>query len=94
MLVQSFIAELKELGAKEHVYPTGDYGEFEIAETGDILPMHRGCWFMPSFILNYSGNITDVEQLIKKYVFEHGRDLRIYLFTDKGEEFRSWTYEN
>jgi len=95
-LVQSFITGLIDLGATKKSYNPGFYGVFEIDTNGDIVqPGDRsGYWFAQSFILHYSGNITNVEQLVKQYARDYGTEyMYISVYTDKGEQFLSWMYE-
>jgi len=93
-LVQSFLTALLDLGAKKKPYLPGHYTEFVIDNNGDITYPGAlwGYWFDQLFIFHYSGNITDVEQLIKQYAQDHGEDISITLNTDKGERFLSWMY--
>ena len=73
-LVQSFIADLIGLGATKKSYNSGFYGEFDIDKNGDIVQpgSNSGYWFAQSFIFHFSGNIDNVEQLIKQYARDYG----------------------
>jgi len=93
-LVQSFITGLMNLGAKKKSYNSGVYGEFDINKNGDIVQpgKNSGYWFAQSFIFYYSGNIANVEQLVKQYALDYRELIRITLKTDRGDNFLSWTY--
>jgi len=90
---EAFINALINLGAEERAYIPGYYIGFTIDENGDIVqpsdnPVY---WFARSFILNYSGNIANVEQLIGQYT-DYKSYMSVRLYTDKGEDFLSWIY--
>ena len=92
-LVQSFLAELMDLGAEKKSYNPGYYQEFRIDKNGDIItPDMHGYWFAQSFIFNYSGNIADVEQLVKQYARDHGAEMSIRVYSDTGDSILSWMY--
>jgi hypothetical protein len=87
-LVQSFITALMNVGATKKSYLPGDYREFEIGKNGDIVQGDKDSGY--SFIFHYSGNIEDVEQLVKQYGTEQ---TYISVHTDKGDQFLSWMYK-
>jgi hypothetical protein len=90
-LVQSFIDSLQFLGATAKIYPSGDYGYFEINSNGQILPPeNHGNHFIEPFIFDFSGNTSDLKNLVKNYGINYGGSLSIRLYTTKGEIFRSW----
>ena len=94
-LVQSFIAELIGLGATKKFYNSGVYDGFDIDKKGDIVQPGKdsGYWFAQSFIFHYSGNIDNVEQLVKQYAHDYGVEyMYISVYSDKGENFLSWMY--
>ena len=94
-LVQSFLTALMNVGATKKLYLPGDYREFEIDKNGNIVQPGKdsGFWFAQSFIFHYSGNIANVEQLVKQYAHDYGTEyMYISVYTDKGEQFLSWTY--
>ena len=84
-LVQSFITALMNVGATKKRYHPGDYREFEIDKNGDIVQGDKDSGY--SFIFHYSGNIADVELLVKQFGTEQ---TYISVYTDKGEKFLSW----
>jgi len=92
-LVQEFIDNLINLGAEKKSYIPGNYTSFNIDEKGDIVKSNESSvyLFAQSFIFNYSGDITDVEQLVKQYTDSQG-DMSIRVYTDKGVSFLSWIY--
>jgi hypothetical protein len=95
-LVQSFLTGLMDLGAEKRPYNPGYYREFEIDGNGDIVQPGEGSgyYFAQSFIFNYSGDIMDIEQLVKQYARDYGNDyMYISVYTDKGEKFLSWMYK-
>jgi len=93
-LVQSFFAALMDLGAEKKAYTPGYYNGFEIDKDGDITYPGAlwGYWFDQPFIFHYSGNIENVEGLVKQYARDHREHMQIRINTDKGERFLSWMY--
>ena len=75
------------------LYP-GLYSSFKVEENGTIaflpniahLGVGLGRLFTQSFVFQYSGNIANIEQLIKQYK----EQIEIRAYTDKGEQFLSW----
>jgi len=54
---------------------------------------NSGCWFAQSFIFHFSGNIANIEQLVKQYARDYGIEyLYIIIYTEKGEKLLSWMY--
>jgi len=94
-LVQSFIDALMNLGANKKSYQSGNYDGFDIDKNGQIVQQGKesGYWFAQSFIFHYSGNIADVEQIVKQYARDYGTDyMYISVFFDNGEKLLSWMY--
>lgn len=99
-LVQSFLTACKNLGATKGTYTPGYYNDraghaFEIDKNGDINypDAALGYRFVQLFIFHYSENITDIEQLVRKYARDYGEHISITVNTDKGEEFLSFWYQ-
>ena len=93
-LVQKFLNELMNLDAKKTKYTPGYYNDFVIDKNGEITypGVLWGYWFDQPFIFTYSGNIANIEQLIKQFAHNHKEQMNIMLNTDKGEKFMSWMY--
>ena len=95
-LVQSFLTALTNLGATKRSYNPGHYSAFEIDKNGNIVQpgANSGYWFAQSFIFHYSGDITNVEELVKQYARDYGIDyMYISVYNDKGKQFLSWMYK-
>lgn len=93
-LVQSFFTALMELGATKKSFNPGYYTEFEIDKNGEIALMgNHGYWFAQAFIFHYSGNISDLDELLKQWSFEYNERMSISINTDNGERFLSWMYK-
>jgi len=89
-LVQSFIDSLLYLGATVQTYEPGDYDYFQIDSSGQILPpQNYGNWIVRPYIFRYSGNTADLKTLLENFGTYYGNSMNIFLYTTKGEEFRS-----
>lgn len=73
------------------------YSGFVVEENGDITYLPDitnpggGAWgylFIQSFVFHFTGDSTNIEQLVKQY--KEQMEIRVY--TDKGEQFLSWMY--
>jgi hypothetical protein len=88
-LAQTFIDSLQFFGATAQTYQPGNYGEFEIESSGQII-VPTSYNFRQPFVFNYSGNTSKLKRLVKSYGANYGDSLSIILHTTKGEIFRSW----
>jgi hypothetical protein len=94
-IVESFINSLIALDAVEQTYLSGHYSEFDIDNNGQIVQPgeNSGYWYAKSFIFNYSGNSSAIENLVRQFAEDYGEDyLAIRVYNDKGEFFYSWLY--
>ena len=86
-----------EIGENGQIVQPINYNDYEYIDGilfdkngNTVLPINvnnTGRAFVQSFILYFSGNFTDVEQLARQYVRDYGDYLSIRLFSDKGEKY-------
>ncbi len=88
---QSFIDSLQFYGATPFKLQQGDYGQFQIDSSGQIIPNPgSGYNFTRYYIFNYSGNSAPLKSMVKWYGNNYNGSLYIRLNTSKGETFISW----
>ena len=95
-LVDSFLNDLVGAGAVKKSYLPGYYREFEIDAKGAIVqpvPGTTGHYFDKLFIYGYSGDLADIDRLVRQYALNHGADMSIMINAESGEEFMSWMYD-
>ncbi|MDR2969608.1 MAG: hypothetical protein LBV32_08400 [Tannerellaceae bacterium] len=94
-LVESFLNDLTGAGAVKKAYRPGYYLHFEIDESGDIVqpvPGTTGHYFDRLFVYDYQGDLANIDRLVEQYALGHESEMSIMLYTESGEEFRSWMY--
>jgi|GEM_PF-3572119 len=94
-LIDDFIADLKDLGAKEHLYIPGNYHFFSINADGQIAqPSDKGYAYTKHFIFQYNGNKSALKALIKNFAFAHTTELVVNLRTYDGALYNIWSFGN
>jgi len=89
--VQRFIDSLQFYGTTPVIYPPGDYGQFQIESNGQIKQIQDlGYYFTRYYIFNYSGESTQLKNLVRRFGINYSDSLLITLNTAKGEIFYSW----
>ena len=92
-LAQTYLDSLLTLGAIKKSYTSGNYGHFEIDNSGDIKPLlFPPRPFQESYIFHYAEDINKLENLVKYYGLNYKDSISIILHNSKGRFYRSWTY--
>lgn len=88
--VDAFLDSLENIGAIPRTLTPGEYGYFEADSTGNIIvPENSGYNFTKSFIFDYTGPMSDVEDIIAYYYNVYPTNLFVYLYNSKGEIYVS-----
>ncbi len=89
--VQKFIDSLQFYGATPALYPPGDYGHFQIESNGQIKQLQVSSYnYTRYYIFNYSGESTQLKNLVRRFGINYPDSMSITLNTTKGETFYSW----
>ncbi|MCL2739211.1 MAG: hypothetical protein FWE30_07170 [Bacteroidales bacterium] len=97
-LAQSFLTALVDLGAEKKAYLPGYYSTFapptslKVDEDGGVSYSLGWANYEQAFMFHYSGKTEYVADLVKQYARDYKGYMQIAIFTDKREEFLSWSY--
>ncbi|MFT5823095.1 MAG: hypothetical protein ACI8ZM_004355 [Crocinitomix sp.] len=88
-LANNFIDTLLSIGAVEQLYNPGDYSPFRIDSEGLMRQEEAPGYFFIYYIYQYTGNSSDLENLLIYYGITYSDLIDISLSTAKGEYFSS-----
>lgn len=91
-LAKQFIQELAEQGAEFNEQLAGDYWYYKIDQKGAIMDAeNHGYYFVKSIIFNYSGDESELRDLIRTGAGIDKEDLSISISAFTGEEINNWS---
>lgn len=93
-LVDDFLNSLKDLGAVEISLDNGNYNYFEIENSKIKEPNNSGYYFTKSFVFSFAGDKNPIRSLVKEFSINHGDQMSIRVYGDKGEEYLGWVLRN
>jgi hypothetical protein len=85
---QAYLDALVAAGAGPQSLAPGDYDFFSVTPAGEIQsPETAGYWYAQPYVFKYAGDVATLSSLV------HGQSdsLWIRLYTDRGDQFFSWT---
>ena len=89
--VKGFVDSVIYLGGQYRSYPEGNYYEFYVDGSGQpIIPANTGYYFYRPVLMHYSGDLIQLQKLIRRYGLTYRDSLNIGIYTRTGEFYYSW----